>query len=94
MFLPTWLYCSTLFLFWQRYHSGATLTLPGIAGIVLTIAMAVDANVLINERIREELRNGMSPQTSIKAGYERALADYCGFQRDHLNCDDGVICTG
>lgn len=53
---------------------GATLTLPGIAGIVLTIAMAVDANVLINERIREELRNGMSPQTSIKAGYERALA--------------------
>jgi preprotein translocase subunit SecD len=53
---------------------GATLTLPGIAGIVLTIAMAVDANVLINERIREELRNGVSPQTSIKAGYERALA--------------------
>lgn len=53
---------------------GATLTLPGIAGIVLTIAMAVDANVLINERIREELRNGMSPQASIKAGYERALA--------------------
>lgn len=53
---------------------GATLTLPGIAGIVLTIAMAVDANVLINERIREELRNGMSPQVSIKAGYERALA--------------------
>jgi preprotein translocase subunit SecD len=53
---------------------GATLTLPGIAGIVLTIAMAVDANVLINERIREELRNGMSAQASIKAGYERALA--------------------
>ncbi len=53
---------------------GATLTLPGIAGIVLTIAMAVDANVLINERIREELRNGVSPQASIKAGYERALA--------------------
>jgi preprotein translocase subunit SecD len=41
---------------------------------VLTIAMAVDANVLINERIREELRNGMSAQASIKAGYERALA--------------------
>ncbi len=52
---------------------GATLTLPGIAGIVLTIAMAVDANVLINERIREDLRNGMSAQASIKAGYERAL---------------------
>lgn len=53
---------------------GATLTLPGIAGIVLTIGMAVDANVLINERIREELRNGMSPQASIKAGYDRAFA--------------------
>lgn len=53
---------------------GATLTLPGIAGIVLTMGMAVDANVLINERIREELRNGMSAHASIKAGYERALA--------------------
>ncbi len=50
----------------------ATLTLPGIAGIVLTIGMAVDANVLINERIREELRNGNSPQASIQAGYDRA----------------------
>lgn len=53
---------------------GATLTLPGIAGIVLTVGMAVDANVLINERIREELRNGFSPQASINAGYSRALA--------------------
>lgn len=52
---------------------GATLTLPGIAGIVLTMGMAVDANVLINERIREELRAGMSPQASIKVGYERAF---------------------
>lgn len=52
---------------------GATLTLPGIAGIVLTVGMAVDANVLIFERIREELRNGMGLQASIKAGYERAL---------------------
>jgi preprotein translocase subunit SecD len=52
----------------------AALTLPGIAGIVLTIGMAVDANVLINERIREELRNGNSPQASIAAGYERAFA--------------------
>lgn len=52
----------------------ATLTLPGIAGIVLTIGMAVDANVLINERIREELRNGNTPQASIHAGYERAFA--------------------
>jgi preprotein translocase subunit SecD len=53
---------------------GAALTLPGIAGIVLTIGMAVDANVLINERIREELRTGNSPQASIAAGYERAFA--------------------
>lgn len=52
---------------------GATLTLPGIAAIVLTVGMAVDANVLIYERIREELRNGMSPQASIYAGYERAF---------------------
>ena len=53
---------------------GATLTLPGIAGIVLTVGMAVDANVLINERIREELRNGMSPQASIHTGYDRAFS--------------------
>ncbi len=52
----------------------ATLTLPGIAGIVLTIGMAVDANVLINERIREELRSGMSVQGSIHAGYARAFS--------------------
>ncbi len=51
----------------------ATLTLPGMAGIALTLGMAIDANVLINERIREELRNGNSPQASIHAGYERAL---------------------
>ncbi len=53
---------------------GATLTLPGIAGIVLTVGMAVDANVLINERIREELRLGLSPIMSIKAGYDRAFS--------------------
>ncbi len=52
----------------------ATLTLPGIAGIVLTVGMAVDANVLIYERIREELRHGMSPQMAIHAGYERAFS--------------------
>lgn len=52
---------------------GATLTLPGIAGMVLTVAIAADANVLIFERIREELRNGMGVQGSIHAGYERAL---------------------
>lgn len=51
----------------------ATLTLPGIAAVALTLGMAIDANVLINERIREELRNGMSPQMAIQTGYERAL---------------------
>ncbi len=51
----------------------ATLTLPGIAGIVLTVGMAVDANVLIFARIREELKNGLSPQAAINAGYERAF---------------------
>ena len=51
----------------------ATLTLPGVAGIVLTVGMAVDANVLIFERIREEIRNGSTPQASIFSGYERAL---------------------
>ncbi len=52
----------------------ATLTLPGIAAIALTLGMAIDANVLINERIREELRVGESPQAAIRAGYERAWA--------------------
>ncbi len=52
---------------------GATLTLPGIAGIVLTVGMAVDANVLIFSRIKEELKNGMPPQTAIQNGYDRAF---------------------
>ena len=52
----------------------ATLTLPGIAGIVLTVGMAVDANVLIFERIREEIRNGNTPQASIHAGYAKAFS--------------------
>ncbi|MBX3613374.1 MAG: protein translocase subunit SecD [Burkholderiaceae bacterium] len=52
----------------------ATLTLPGIAAIALTLGMAIDANVLINERVREELRNGATPQAAIAAGYERAWA--------------------
>jgi preprotein translocase subunit SecD len=55
----------------------ATLTLPGMAGIALTVGMAIDANVLINERIREELRNGMTPGAAIYAGYERAFATIC-----------------
>lgn len=52
----------------------ATLTLPGIAAIALALGMAIDANVLINERVREELRSGASPQMAISAGYERAWA--------------------
>ncbi|MBT9610000.1 MAG: protein translocase subunit SecD [Aquabacterium sp.] len=52
----------------------ATLTLPGIAAIALTLGMAIDSNVLINERVREELRNGAAPQSAIAAGYEHAWA--------------------
>jgi preprotein translocase subunit SecD len=52
----------------------ATLTLPGIAGIVLTVGMAVDANVLIFERIREEIRLGNSPQAAIFSGYQKAFS--------------------
>jgi preprotein translocase subunit SecD len=53
---------------------GAALSLPGIAGILLTVGMAVDANVIIYERIREELRNGVSPQMAIRAGFDKALS--------------------
>ncbi|HEY0839771.1 MAG TPA: protein translocase subunit SecD [Vulgatibacter sp.] len=53
---------------------GATLTLPGIAGFILTLGMAVDANVLINERIREELRNGRKPKAAIQEGYGKAFS--------------------
>ena len=52
----------------------ASLSLPGIAGIVLTVGMAVDANILIYERIREELRNGIAPQAAINAGFEKAFS--------------------
>lgn len=52
----------------------ATMTLPGIAGIILTVGIAVDANVLIYERIREELRNGVSPQAAIRAGFDKAFS--------------------
>ena len=54
----------------------ATLTLPGIAAIALALGMAIDSNVLINERVREELRNGASPQAAINTGYERAWAHH------------------
>jgi preprotein translocase subunit SecD len=50
------------------------LTVPGIAAVVLTVGMAVDANILIYERIREELRNGVSPRAAITAGFERAFS--------------------
>ena len=53
---------------------GATLTLPGIAGIILTIGMAVDANVLVFERIREELKTARGPSRAIELGYEKALS--------------------
>jgi preprotein translocase subunit SecD len=53
---------------------GVTMTLPGIAAIALTLGMAIDSNVLINERIREEIRGGMPPQSAISAGYEHAFA--------------------
>ena len=52
----------------------ATLTLPGMAAMALTLGMAIDSNVLINERIREELRAGVAPQSAIHAGYDRAWA--------------------
>ena len=66
------LFCNLILLVAYLSIIGSTLTLPGIAGIVLTIGMAVDTNVLIYERIREELRNGIAPQAAIFAGYSRA----------------------
>jgi preprotein translocase subunit SecD len=65
--------CNLLFLIALLSLLQATLTLPGIAAIALTLGMAIDANVLINERVREELRNGATPQAAIHAGYERAF---------------------
>jgi preprotein translocase subunit SecD len=64
--------CNLLFLVALLSMLQATLTLPGIAAIALTLGMAIDANVLINERVREELRNGNTPQAAIFAGYDRA----------------------
>jgi preprotein translocase subunit SecD len=64
--------CNLLFLVALLSMLQATLTLPGIAAIALTLGMAIDANVLINERVREELRNGNTPQAAIAAGYDRA----------------------
>jgi preprotein translocase subunit SecD len=67
------LFFNVLFMLTILAGFGAVLTLPGIAGIVLTVGMAVDANVLINERIREELRAGRAPRSSLDAGYHNAL---------------------
>ena len=64
----------TIMLLGLLYLLDATLTLPGVAGIILSIGMAVDANVLIFERIREELRAGRGPARAIELGYERALS--------------------
>ena len=64
--------CNLLFLIALLSMLQATLTLPGIAAIALALGMAIDANVLINERVREELRNGNTPQAAIYAGYDRA----------------------
>jgi preprotein translocase subunit SecD len=63
---------------------GVTLTMPGVAGIVLTLGMAIDANVLICERIREELRNGSTPHASIRAGYEKAWSTILDANVTHL----------
>lgn len=63
---------------------GVTLTMPGVAGIVLTLGMAIDANVLICERIREELRNGSSPHAAIRHGYEKAWATILDSNVTHL----------
>lgn len=66
--------CNIVLIFAGLSGINATLTLPGIAGIILTIGMAVDANVLVFERIREEQKEGRSPWTATQAGYERALS--------------------
>lgn len=63
---------------------GSSLTLPGIAGIVLTIGMAVDANVLIFERMREELANGVKPKSAIVAGFDRAFSSILMLTSQHF----------
>ena len=68
------LVANVLLIFGALSGLGATLTLPGIAGIILTIGMAVDANVLVFERIREESRNGRSPLSAVESGYQQALS--------------------
>ena len=64
--------CNLLFLFGALVSFGAVLTLPGIAGLVLTMGMAVDANVIINERVKEELRIGKALRLAVAEGYKNA----------------------
>lgn len=73
---------------------GVTLTMPGIAGIVLTLGMAIDANVLICERVREELRNGSTPLASIRAGYEKAWSTILDANVTHLLAALGLMTLG
>jgi preprotein translocase subunit SecD len=73
---------------------GVTLTMPGIAGIVLTLGMAIDANVLICERIREEMHHGSTPLASIRAGYEKAWSTILDANVTHLLAALGLITVG
>jgi preprotein translocase subunit SecD len=73
---------------------GVTLTMPGIAGIVLTLGMSIDANVLICERIREELHNGSTPLASIRAGYEKAWHVILDANVTHLLAALGLVTVG
>lgn len=73
---------------------GVTMTMPGVAGVVLTLGMAIDANVLICERIREELRNGSTPLASIRAGYEKAWATILDANVTHLLAALGLMTMG
>ncbi|MGH8184204.1 MAG: protein translocase subunit SecD [Rhodanobacteraceae bacterium] len=73
---------------------GVTLTMPGIAGIILALGMAIDANVLICERIREELRNGSTPLASIRTGYEKSFSVIVDAHVTHLIAAVALMATG
>jgi preprotein translocase subunit SecD len=73
---------------------GVTLTMPGIAGIILALGMAIDANVLICERIREELRNGSTPLASIRTGYEKAWSVIVDAHVTHLIAAVALMTVG
>ncbi len=88
------LVCNLVLLIAVLSIAGATLTMPGIAGIVLTLGMAIDSNVLICERIREEVRNGNTPMASLKAGYEKAWATILDANVTHLIAGIGLTAFG